>query len=281
MTVNAVRRPRRRPTDSAGSPSSGPVLLAPVETLAIGEFEQTVFDCPNCRRPLALGARRCPGCRTRLLNGVTLKKASGFLAAGMAIGLLVGGGTGVAIALSAAHPAAAADAAGRPLPDPAVGPVASVSPSVAPSIAPTAVPTSTPDAIPPVTRSALVQVMATNDRLRTAAETLRSELGSSAFDASEVAQVLRLVSADSVFGSQIAGRVTEWPGTAEAGTALAGFYASVHETADGGLVASVRNEAAYRSAARTMVRTIDGLAGIDAALRAVATSAGVTLPSDS
>ena len=39
-------------------------------SIAIGEIDQTIFDCPSCSRPLALGDRRCPGCRTRLLHGV-------------------------------------------------------------------------------------------------------------------------------------------------------------------------------------------------------------------
>jgi hypothetical protein len=80
MTVNAARRPRRRSV----KPASEPVQTAPVGSFAIGEINQTVFDCPTCSRPLALGTRRCPGCRTRLVLGVPMSKAMIFATAGLA-----------------------------------------------------------------------------------------------------------------------------------------------------------------------------------------------------
>ena len=91
MTVDAARRTRRRASAKSATPEP---TIAPPASIAIGEFDQTIFECPSCARPLALGARRCPGCGTRLLAGVTLGKASGFMAAGLAAGLLLGAGGG-------------------------------------------------------------------------------------------------------------------------------------------------------------------------------------------
>jgi hypothetical protein len=85
MTVNVARRSRRRTSSPRREPS-----VAPTESLAIGEINQTVFDCPNCSRPLALGARRCPGCGTHLVLGVPLVKASVLGGVGLAIGIAHG-----------------------------------------------------------------------------------------------------------------------------------------------------------------------------------------------
>src|SRR4029079_19837812 len=103
MTVNAVRRARRRPVPPLAE-ENGPSS----ESLAIGEIDQTVFDCPRCSRPLAVGTRRCPGCRTRLMAGVPLSRASGFVAVGLAVGLAVGGAGGAAFGLNQVPAAAPA-----------------------------------------------------------------------------------------------------------------------------------------------------------------------------
>ncbi len=140
-------------------------------------------------------------------------------------------------------------------------------------------PTSTaPTGIPPVTGSALTQVIGTNDRLAVDRTALKAALAASSFDPSEVAQILRTISAESVFGQQVAGRLAGWSGSSEVGSQLTTFYGSVHAAAADGLVASVRNGAASRSAGATMVRLLDDLAALDAAVREVAASAGLDLP---
>ena len=101
MTVNAVRRARRRPVPPLPEQNGGSS-----DSLAIGEIDQTVFDCPRCTRPLAVGTRRCPGCRTRLMAGVPLARASSFIVAGLAVGLAVGGGGAAAFGLTQALAAA-------------------------------------------------------------------------------------------------------------------------------------------------------------------------------
>src|SRR6185369_8965020 len=107
---------------------------------------------------------------------------------------------------------------------------------------------------------------------------LEAALAASSFDASDVAKTLRTMSADAIFGEQVATHVRDWSATSDVGTRLVDFYGAVHETAATGLVASVRNADAYRAAAGTMLTLLDQVDSLDAAMRAAATSAGVTLP---
>ncbi len=276
MTVNVARRPRRRTTPPS-IPLEPEPTIAPAATFAIGEINQTVFDCPSCSRPLALGARRCPGCQTRLINGVQIAKASMFAAVGLAVGLLSGGAAGLAYGLG--HPSTSGPApivaitspsavAGDPTPSPTA--VASATPPASPSDDPNS-------GIPPLARSAMDQALAVNGRLASAADLLRGELAARALDASAVAQVLRVASADSVFADDVADRLTSWSGSAAVANHLKTFYLSVHETAAAGLDASVRNTAAYSASARALVRLLAGMPALDAELRASAASAGVTL----
>jgi hypothetical protein len=269
MTVDAARRPRRRTSAAQADPEP---MIAPPASIAIGEIDQTIFECPSCTRPLALGARRCPGCGTRLVAGVSLGKASAFVVAGLAVGLLTGFGGAVVLGLS--HPPVASSAVG---PKSSAAPVTGVNgPSAA---APTAAPTSTPrTGVPPVTESALTQVIGTNNRLAADGAALKAALDAPSFDPSEVAQILRTISAESIFGQQVAGRLSGWSGSSAVGVELTSFYGSVHGGAADGLVASVRNADAYRSAGSAMVRLLADLPRIDAEVYAVATSAGLELP---
>jgi hypothetical protein len=286
MTVEVVRRPRRR--GPSASPTLDPRSASPA-SFAIGEIDQTIFDCPACSRPLALGSRRCPGCGTRLVRGVALGKASGFVAVGLALGMLAGSAGGIALGLSQAAVAPPAQAATPPSPAPLTGangggkPISTViAPSASPA-APTASasPATTPAAVPPVTASAFSQVLGTNGRLAANRAALKAALKAAAFDPSTVAQVLRSISADSIFGEQVAGHLTAWSGSSAVGAQLETFYGAVHEAAAAGLVASVRNQAAYRAAATAMVKLLDQLAAIDAAVRSAAGSVGIDLPTAS
>ena len=283
MTVDAARRPRRRAAALNAGPDSD-LTFGPTASIAIGEINQTVFDCPSCARPLALGARRCPGCRTRLINGVSLAKASPFIATGLAVGLLVGAAGGLLFGMSRAAIAAPAPRAAAPSTAALTGSNGSATGTTAPAVSPSSTTASTgpsstgAPAIPPMVRSSLVQVVVTNGRLATAETGLRAALGARVFDVSAVAQILRSVSADSVFGQQLAERVAGWSGSSAVGGQLATFYAAIHETAANGLVASVQNRAAYRAAANAMVKLLDGMTVIEAAVRASAGSAGIDLP---
>lgn len=279
MTVDAARRTRRRAPAVNAPP---PEMIAPPTSLAIGELDQTIFECPSCSRPLALGARRCPGCRTRLVAGVTLGKASGFVAVGLAVGMLAGAGGGLVFGFShgsvAAAPVGALPVSGQNGGGTNGG--GTNGGGVATVTAPTATPAPTPTAtiaIPPVTASALTQVIATNGRLAADRAALKAALAARAFDPSAVAQTLRAISAESIFGEQLAGHLTGWSGSSAVGEQLATFYGAVHDAAANGLLSSVRNQAAYRSAATAMIRLLDGLSTLDVDVRAVADAAGVDL----
>jgi hypothetical protein len=278
MTVDAARRTRRRAPATHTAPEP---RIAPPTSLAIGELDQTIFECPSCSRPLALGARRCPGCRTRLVAGVTLGKASGFVAVGLAVGMLAGAGGGLVFGFS--HGAVAPAPVGTL---PSAAPVSGQNGGgtngggVVTVTTPTATPAPTPTAttaIPAVTASALTQVIATNGRLAADRAALKAALAARAFDPSAVAQTLRAISAESIFGEQLAGHLTGWSGSSAVGGQLATFYGAVHDAAATGLLSSVRNQAAYRSAATAMIRLLDGLSTLDVDVRAVADAAGVDL----
>lgn len=254
-------------------------MSAPPASFAIGEIDQTIFECPACSRPLALGTRRCPGCGTRLVRGVTLGNASLFVAVGLAVGVLAGSAGGLVLGLSqVASPPSSAPGTGT---NGGGNPISTVvAPSASPA-APTATapaPTSPTVSVPPVTASAFGQVLATNGRLAENRIALKAALRASAFDPTSVAQVLRSISADSIIGQQVAGHLSAWSGSSALGAQLETFYGDVHGAAADGLVASVRNQAAYRSAATAMVKLLDELPTIDAAVSAVAVSAGVDLP---
>ena len=284
MTVDVAPRTRRRvPRPGVRSASPGPEqMAAPGTSMTIGEIDQTVFDCPSCSRPLALGARRCPGCGTRLVRGITLGKAASFAALGLVIGLAIGAGGGLLFGLSNAPAAVPAVAAG-PSDAPGGGVPSAAPASAAATPSPTAQPARTPppSTISSVTRSALGQVVATNERLATSAVALREAMSAKAFDASTVAGVLRAISADSVFGEQLSDRLVAWPVADPLGARLATFYGSIHDVAADGLDASVRNTAAYRASGATMIELLAGLEPLDAALRSAASSAGVVLPTAS
>ena len=279
MTVNVARRSRRR----TSAPRLDPVV-APTESLAIGEINQTVFDCPNCSRPLALGARRCPGCGTHLVLGVPFAKASVLGGVGLAIGIALGGVLGFTAGFGQRVTAApAAGVAGLPSKAPGV---AGGGPAATNSSRPTVVPPSgTPPAsaapvgqIPPISRSALLQAVAVNGRLQAGGSALKAALGARSFDASSVADVLRTMSADSVFGQQLAGRLAAWSGSAMLAQDLDALYGDVHDTATEALVASVRDAAAYRSSAMKMLKVLGPLSALDADAGALAGQVGLDPP---
>lgn len=278
MTVSAAGRPRRRSVKPMREPAVGSA-----DSMAIGEIDQTVFDCPNCSRPLALGTRRCPGCRTRLMLGVPMSKATIFATAGLAVGVVLGS-VGGFVAASRVGPATVSAPA-----VPSVAPIAGASSGTGtiPSVAPiaSAVPTSaggtggTDPGMPPIVRSALVQAVTVDEQLAGSSQALRTALATSPFDASEVAQILRSISADAVYAAELADHVSTWPDAATVGADLSAAYGSIHDSATETLVASVRNTTAYRDGARSMVRLLAAVGAIDARARELASAAGAALPS--
>lgn len=280
MTVNVARRRSRSRTAAAPEAPS----------LPIGEINQTIFACPACARPLALGSHRCPGCGTRLVMGVQLRRASVFTAVGLFAGLLLGaGGLFAAITIDrlvnapepGGQPAAAAavtpdQPAGSSLP----GATATAKPSAPVATASPLATAATTDA-PALTRSALGQAVALNDRILESGEALSGALAAKRFDAFAVSQVLRTMSSDAVVGLGLTPHISAWHGGATAATDLTALYTSVKATAAEGLAASVRNEKAYRTAATRMVELLAGLDAVDAVVRDASAAAGLTLPAES
>lgn len=218
-----------------------------------------------------MGARRCPGCGTRLVAGVQLTKALLFTVLGLVLGLVVGGaGVGLlGLGRSATPTGPVANAGGS------AAPSASAGPSSTPSV--TAVPTD----VPLLSRTAIVQAVTVNSRLAASARALSVALARKPFDAGIVAQALRTISAESVYATELAAIVSGWPDSAQVGAELTSLYGSVHDSAAAALNASVRNATAYRDAARAMVATLAQLAPVDAEIRALAAARGIDVPAPS
>lgn len=282
MTVNVARRRTRsaRPVDE-------PTASAPV---TIGELGQTVFSCPACNRPLALGARRCPGCSTRLIMRVQARRAAAFVGLGLVVGLAVGGVV-TATSLLADQPTrdaaiarAAAAAALANVPPPAASQAPVASHGAAPSNGNAngsgsgSGTGSGAAAVSALTRSAISQAAAIDARLVTYGVALEAALATTDLDAIAVSQILRTMSADAVYGLQLTSHIGAWAG----GKALSGelevFYAAIKDTAAEGLTASIRNEAAYEAASVAMLSLLGSLADLDASVSAAAGRAGLDLP---
>jgi hypothetical protein len=274
MTVNVARRRAKGAADGGADTSDGP----------IGEIGQTLFSCPACGRPLAIGVRRCPGCSARLVMGVRAGRAVMFVTIGLIVGVAFGGGLAAtlsAIRLPArdaqvAQAAAAAALAAAAQAQAAASAVALATPAITPAGGSTG--TGSPVTIPASSASALTQALVLNARLRDATSGLRTALAASKFDAQEVSQLLRDASANSVIGLQLAENLNAWSGGTVVGGRMATFYSAVQSTAAQGLGASIRNETAYRRAAAAMVTLLGGLGPIDGQARQLAATAGINLP---
>jgi hypothetical protein len=274
MTVNVARRRAKRAADGRADTSDGP----------IGEIGQTLFSCPACGRPLAIGVRRCPGCSARLVMGVRAGRAVMFVTIGLIVGVAFGGGLAAtlsAIRLPArdaqvAQAAAAAALAAAAQAQAAASAVALATPVITPAGGLTE--TAPPVTIPASSASALTQALILNARLRDTPSALRTALAASKFDAQEVSQLLRDASANSVIGLQLAENLNAWSGGTAVGGRMATFYSAVQSTAAEGLGASIRNESAYRRAAAAMVTLLGGLGPIDGQARQLAATAGINLP---
>lgn len=232
--------------------------------LAIGEMDSDVFNCPACARPLAEGTSRCPGCGTRLIMGVRVKRAGVILALGVTLGVLVGGLlTAATITVSLNGPVAGASAA----------PSTGVSPSVAPSfVAPPNL------GAPAAAISALSGTAVVNGRISVDADTLVATLARADAKTIEMARALRSLAADAALGIDLAGRIQAWNGAASVRTGLDDFYRAMADTARDGLRASLSDAAAYRKAGAAMVTVLGSLGDIDSRSRALAGTIGLELP---
>jgi hypothetical protein len=276
MTVEVARRRTRKTTKPASTSTPGSMSSSSMSmpAMAIGEIDQTIFACPDCARPLALGAHRCPGCGVHLLYGVQMKRASVFIGIGLATGLMVA----VFVAVVTSSLTGGVQDPGAAFVNPTA--TATSTPASTPSSPrttplPSDGPTST---APGIARSALTQAVMVDGRLAEAGRGLEAALAARTFDTTIVSGLLRSMSSDAVFGLQLAPHISSWSGGKDVGAALTTFYTNVQVTAGEGLSASIRNAPAYKAAAKEMVTFLKGLPALDEQVRAAATEAGVTLP---
>jgi hypothetical protein len=239
-------------------------------SMPIGEADRNIFSCPVCSRPLATGVRRCPGCRTRLLIGVPMARASVFASVGLVVGLATGGVLGVtAMAGSGGNGAAGPTA-------PVIGIVPSDTPSA--SIAPSPTVRPSVPAVPGTARSAMSQVGTLADRLAKTGEDLQFALDQPVLDGVEVAETLRTMNSTAAFGVDVAHRLGTWAAAERVADDLESFYEEIRRTARAGLSASVRNESAYRASATDMLAVLDKLAPLLDEARPLALTIDVDLP---
>jgi len=241
----------------------GPV---PERRFAIGETDERLFDCPGCARPLSVGTSKCPGCGVHLVMGVMLKRAGLILALGIAFGVVAGGAaTATAISLSRGVPTAI-DVAARP--------VAAGAPVSAPSSRPSEVPLL---ATPPAAVFALSSTAVVNGRIAVDAVTLSTTLAAKDASSIEIARALRSLAADAALGIDVAGRLGSWRAAGPVMSDLETFYRTMADTARNALRASFADKAGYRSAARDMLKFLEGLGEVDAASRTLAATVDLDL----
>ncbi len=235
--------------------------------IAIGEADAHVFNCPTCSRPLNDGTPKCPGCGTRLIMGVAVRRAMTLIGFGAIVGLFVGGMiTSVAIK-SLVDPAATA------VFDPADGgtvPVATAAAGPSTIPVPSAIPVS-PAALTALRQTALLDARIADD----ASSLARLASGGSAND---IAKVLRTLSADAAIGADIAPRLAAWPEAQTLSGDRAAFYGAISTSAHSSLGDSISDTKAYRANAKSMLKVLQQLGPLDAASRTLASVAEVELP---
>src|SRR5688572_6199457 len=212
MTVEVAPRRARKPKIALGT-----------ESLAIGEIDQTVFACPACARPLALGARHCPGCGTRLILGVQAQRASLFVGVGLVAGIVVSGLIGATVSAldGARRDAEAIAAAGLE----ASNALPSIQPTTAPSASPSpSIDSGSTSTVPAISRSALGQAAALHERLANSSSSLATALDQETFDTLAVSQMIRATSADAVVGLQLTPHIAAWSGGVALSAELRTFY---------------------------------------------------------
>jgi hypothetical protein len=263
MTVDVARGRARRGKNPATE------HIEQIAQIAIGEADANIFNCPRCKRPLAVGISRCAGCGLRMVGGIPLTRVFAFVAAGLVLGLLVGGGSVVAVTTLT-----------RPVDKPVAQAPTTVTP-VAPSAAPVAPTAAAPvvnPAIPASAVSALRQSTILNQRLLSDAEKLAAALRAASPSGADIAPLLRTMASTASFGDRLAPAVGDWSDGAAVSQGLATFYAAIGRIADEGLSASVQNGRAYSDAGKRMLAVLAQITELDAASRALATSADVELP---
>jgi hypothetical protein len=250
--------------EMAGGASGGATSAS--QSIAIGETDSHVFNCPSCARPLADGTSKCPGCNTRLIMGVALRRAGMILALGVVIGVLVGGAIVAAVlGMSLRERPVAVAAADVPV-------VASAAPAAVPTYAPH-IPLAPSGAMAALSAAAVV-----NDRIANDARLLAGLLATDAPSSVDLARTLRALGADAAVGMDLTARLSPWTEATPVASQLDAFYRGMSQLTQTGLRAPLSDEAAYRDTATRMLTVIASIGDVDAAARALAATVELQLP---
>ncbi len=235
--------------------------------IAIGESDAHVFNCPTCSRPLNNGTAKCPGCGTRLIMGVAVRRAVTLIGFGAIVGLFIGGAVVSIVIKSLVDPSTTTAF------DPADGVGAPVATAIATeSLAPV-----DPAAdVPKSALAALRQAALLDARIADDAATLSRLSGSGT--AGDIAKILRSLSADAAIGADIAPRLAAWESAQGLSGDRAAFYAAMAASAHSSLGDSISDTKAYRANAKSMLKVLRRLAALDAASRSLAAIVELELP---
>ncbi|HVQ22237.1 MAG TPA: zinc ribbon domain-containing protein [Candidatus Saccharimonadia bacterium] len=256
MAINSALRKIGRPSLGRQAP--------PAEPLAVGEVEDSVFNCPNCARPLAQGANQCPGCGTHLIVGVKAKLALGFVVVGVAAGMVLGGGAMLVVGGRPSVASGEVTGAGAASANGGTAAGASASARLPADLG-----------IPSQAVSGLRQASVINGRLSGYAADLDGALASKSTKGIVIARLLRSVSSDVMFGIAVAPTIAPWPAAADLSGDLGSFYAKVRDTAQAGLKTSVSDSSAYRLAGKRMAALLKKVATLEARANELVTDTGL------
>jgi hypothetical protein len=237
-----------------------------VPSYGIGDKDAHVFNCPVCARPVPDGTLQCPGCSTRLIFGVTLKRAGGLLAFGAVVGILVGG-LAMSLAIGLGLPSGATvdnNTPGNPA-NPGAGPDASVDPGMGPVAT-----------APKAALAAMRQMALLDQRLATDGAALRSAVKSGR--AGDIARTIRALGADAAVGAKYVEPLGTWPDAAGVAASRSAFYKSISSTARAALAKSISNKKAYKASGKSMLTVLKKVPKLDTAARELAHTVGAELP---
>lgn len=238
-----------------------------VPSYGIGDADAHVFNCPVCARPLPDGTWRCPGCSTRLVFGVTLKRAGGLLSFGLVVGILFGG-LAMSVAIGLGMPTGTTAIGNDPvgtITNPGTGPNASLAPGSSPTIV-----------APKAALSAMRQIALLDQRIAEDGAALKSAV--KANRPGDIARALRTLGADASVGPKYLDSLVKWPEAAALAASRGDFYDKVTSTSRTALTKSISNKKAYQASGKSMLTVLKRLPKLDAAARVLATSAGSELP---
>lgn len=250
LNLSALTRPKPPRTPSYG----------------IGDKDAHVFNCPVCARPLPDGTLQCPGCSTRLVFGVTLKRAGGLLAFGAVVGILFGG-LAMSVAIGVGLPSGTV--AGNDPPGTGANPGGAPNASGDPGTNPAAT-------APKASLAAMRQIALLDQRMAADGATLKSAVKSNR--AGDIAKAIRALGADAAVGAKYVEALETWPKAASVAASRAAFYKSVSSTARAALAKSISNKKAYKASGKSMLTVLKKVPKLDAASRELALSVGTDLP---